>query len=91
VYTYIYVQIGTLENTRKRVIRSVITLQRYFRGYKARRQFVELKTRVPPLQSCKGLASIFAIDLIIISLTCVIFYFELLFAEKTSIHLPQLR
>ncbi|KAJ8443459.1 hypothetical protein Cgig2_026246 [Carnegiea gigantea] len=53
-YTKLYFrtgQIGTLENTRKRVIQSVIALQKYFRGYKARCEFVELKKRASALQS----------------------------------------
>lgn len=44
-------QIGALEDIRKSVLQSVIWVQKSYRGYKARSQFVELKTGVSPLQS----------------------------------------
>ncbi|KNA06986.1 hypothetical protein SOVF_176050 [Spinacia oleracea] len=53
-YTKLYFrtgQIGELEETRKRVLQSVTGLQKCYRGYKARTQFVELKTRISSLQS----------------------------------------
>lgn len=53
-YTKLYFrtgQIGALEDTRKRVLQSVTGFQKCYRGYKARTQFVELKTRLSTLQS----------------------------------------
>ncbi|KAH9618563.1 hypothetical protein KSS87_006331 [Heliosperma pusillum] len=53
-YTKLYFrtgQIGALEETRKRVLQSVIGFQKCYRGYKARSQFSELKARVSTLQS----------------------------------------
>lgn len=53
-YTKLYFrtgQIGALEDTRKQVLQSVIGLQKCYRGYRARAQFLELKTRISSLQS----------------------------------------
>ncbi|XP_021758722.1 myosin-2-like [Chenopodium quinoa] len=53
-YTKLYFrtgQIGALEETRKRVLLSVTGLQKCYRGYKSRTEFVELKTRISSLQS----------------------------------------
>ncbi|GAB2230708.1 hypothetical protein Droror1_Dr00014991 [Drosera rotundifolia] len=53
-YTKLYFrtgQIGTLENTRKRVLQAVIGVQSFFRGYRARSQFYELKAKATALQA----------------------------------------
>ncbi|GMH25517.1 hypothetical protein Nepgr_027360 [Nepenthes gracilis] len=53
-YTKLYFrtgQIGEFENTRKRVLQSIVGVQRLFRGYKARSQFCKLKRTVATLQA----------------------------------------
>jgi len=46
-------QIGSLEDIRKRVLQSVTGLQNSYRGHKARSQFLELKAGASALQSCE--------------------------------------
>ncbi|KAL9270038.1 Myosin-2-like protein [Drosera capensis] len=56
-YTKLYFrtgQIGALENTRKRVLQAVIGVQSFFRGYRARSQFYELKAKATALQAVRG-------------------------------------
>ncbi|CAO2833475.1 unnamed protein product [Amaranthus hypochondriacus] len=53
-YTKLYFrtgQIAALEDTRKQVLQSVIGLQKCYRSYRARTQFMKLKTGISTLQS----------------------------------------
>ena len=51
-------QIASLEEIRHQTLKGILSVQKRFRGLKARRYFQELRSGVTMLQSCNGIRTI---------------------------------